>query len=182
MSRMREFDIAFVGLKPGIHIFQYKVDDKFFENFGTTDFQNCLAIINVTLEKNSNGLMLLKFDVDGSVEGNCDRCGNPLHLSLWDEFNLVVKQVDNADEMNDNEEDPDIFYISRTESHLHLANWIYEFVMLSVPNQKTCGEDETGNSLCNKEVLDMLENMKKSTNENNNPLKKGLEQFRKNKN
>ena len=39
-------------------------------------------------------------------------------MDLWDEFNMVVKQVENPDEMNESEEDPDIFYISRTESHL----------------------------------------------------------------
>lgn len=181
MSRLREFDIAFVGLKPGIHNFEFEVDNKFFENFGEQDFENCQAVVRVTLEK-TNGLMLLKFDVDGSVDAICDRCGNPLKLSLWDEFHAVVKQVDNAEEMNANEEDPDIFYISRTESHLHLATLIYEFVLLSIPNQRECGEDEKGNSRCNKEVLEMLEKMKNRSNENNSPLKQGLEQFRKNQN
>ena len=30
MSGKRTFEIAFVGLKPGIHEFNYVVDDKFF--------------------------------------------------------------------------------------------------------------------------------------------------------
>lgn len=181
MGKMREYDIAFVGLKPGIHEFEYEVKDKFFENFTKPDFHDCIAKVKVQLDKSAS-LMLLKFDIDGTVEANCDRCGNPLKLNLWDEFNLVVKAVDNADEMNNSEDDPDIYYISRTETHLHLAEWIYEFVLLSVPNQRTCGEDEKGNSLCNKKVLKMLEQMEKRTLENNHPLKKELEQFKKNKN
>ena len=32
MSQRREFEIAFVGLKPGEHEFVYKVSEKFFEN------------------------------------------------------------------------------------------------------------------------------------------------------
>lgn len=181
MDKMREYDIAFVGLKPGIHEFQYEVDSKFFENFSNSDFSNSKAIVKVTLEK-STSLIMLKFDIDGTVEVSCDRCGNPLELDLWDEFNMVVKQVEQADEMNDSEEDPDIFYISHTESHLHLASWIYEFVVLSIPNQRVCGEDEMGKSLCNKDVLAMLKNMEAGTQKNNHPLQKGLEQFRKNKN
>jgi hypothetical protein len=30
MGKRREFEIAFVGLKPGIHEFTYEVDDSFF--------------------------------------------------------------------------------------------------------------------------------------------------------
>ena len=75
---------------------------------------------------------------------NCDRCGNPLTLQLWDEFKVMVKLVDNPEEMNEQEEDPDVYYINRGESHLHLADWIYEFINLSIPLQKMCPPDENG--------------------------------------
>lgn len=181
MGKLREFDIAFVGLKPGIHEFHYNVDNKFFESFDNTNSlpDRCAANVKVTLDK-SDALMLLKFDIDGSVEVPCDRCGNPLNLALWDEFNLVVKPVDDAEEMNETEDDPDIFYIGRTEGHLHLANLIYEFVLLSIPNQHICPEDEMGRSTCNKEVLAMLEKMKINATENNHPFQKVLEKFKKN--
>ena len=51
MGNRREFDIAFVGLKPGLHEFNYEVDDKFFANYKETDFTNCHATIKLTLEK-----------------------------------------------------------------------------------------------------------------------------------
>jgi uncharacterized metal-binding protein YceD (DUF177 family) len=121
---------------------------------------------------------MLKFEVGGLVDVVCDRCGNPLGVDLWDEFNLVIKLVDNPDEMNATEEDPDIYYISRTESHLHVADWIYEFVSLSIPMQRMCREEEIGGPQCNKEVLAMLKKMEAGKNENNNPLLKGLEKFK----
>src|SRR5437868_13926984 len=173
MGNRREFDIAFVGLKPGVHEYHYQVDDKFFAAQKTTDFANCNAQIKLTLEKNTS-FMMLKFEVGGRVEVVCDRCGNPLQMDLWDEFNMIVKLVENPDEMNETEEDPDIYYISRTESHLHLADWIYEFVMLSVPMQRMCSESEIGGPQCNQEVLNMLKKMEAGTLENNNPLSKGL--------
>jgi uncharacterized metal-binding protein YceD (DUF177 family) len=181
MGNRREYDIAFVGLKPGFHEFDYQVDDKFFANYKETDFDNCEASVKVTLEKNTS-FMMLKFEVGGSVSVICDRCGNKLPIDLWDEFNLIVKQVENPEEMNDSEEDPDVFYISRTESHIHMADWIYEFVMLSVPMQRMCSEEEMGGPQCNKEILAMLKKMKSAVVENNHPLQKGLEQFKKNNN
>lgn len=177
MSNRREFEIAFVGLKPGIHEFEYQVGDKFFAHYGTQDFSNCKADIKLQLDK-KNGFMLLKFDIGGTADVSCDRCGNPLTLQLWDEFKLVIKMVDNPDEMNAQEEDPDIYYISRGESHLHVADWIYEFINLSIPMQKMCGEDEMGGSRCNKDVLDKLRNMEEETNKERNPIWKGLDQFK----
>lgn len=181
MGNRREFDIAFVGLKPGIHEFNYEVDDKFFADYKETDFSNCDASVKLTLEKNTS-FMLLKFEIGGNVDVICDRCGNTLSMDLWDEFKLVIKQVENPEEMNQNEEDADVFYISRTESHIHLADWIYEFVLLSIPNQRMCNEEEMGGPQCNKEILAMLKKMQSPTVENNHPLQKGLEKFKKNNN
>jgi uncharacterized metal-binding protein YceD (DUF177 family) len=180
MGNRREYDIAFVGLRPGNHEFNYEVDDQFFAD-KETDFSNCYASVKLTLEKNTS-FMRLKFEVGGSVSVVCDRCGNPLPMDLWDEFNVVVKQVENPDQMNEDEEDPDVFYISRTESHLHLSDWIYEFVLLSIPNQRRCSEDEMGGPQCNKEILAMLKKMEAAAAENNHPFEKGLEKFKKNNN
>jgi len=181
MGNRREYEIAFVGLKPGIHEYNYEVDEKFFANYQQTDFTNCQASIKLTLEKNAS-FMMLKFEVGGSVNVICDRCGNTLPMNLWDEFNMVVKSVENPEEMNESEEDPDIFYISRTESHLHVADWIYEFVSLSIPMHRMCNEQEMGGPQCNKEILAMLKKMGSGVIENNHPLQEGLEKFKKNNN
>jgi uncharacterized metal-binding protein YceD (DUF177 family) len=183
MSARREFEIAFVGLKPGLHEFNYKVDDKFFAERAQPDFQNVDAQVKLVLDKKSS-FMLLKFEVGGKADVSCDRCGNPLTLTLWDDFEILVKMVDNPDEMNSQDEDPDVFYIARTESHLHVADWIYEFVTLSVPTHRMCPETEIGGPQCNKEVLAMLQKLNGTGEEGNvegsdvNPIWKGLEKFR----
>lgn len=177
MNYRREFEIAFVGLKPGIHHYQYQIEDKFFAPYGEQDFTNCNAIVKLELDKH-NGFMMLRFDIGGSVDVICDRCGNTLTMQLWDEFKLIVKMVDEPDVMNTQEEDPDVYYISKGESHLHLADWIYEFINLSIPNQKMCPEDEVGGPQCNKEVLEKLKNMEEEARKTANPLWKGLDQFK----
>jgi uncharacterized metal-binding protein YceD (DUF177 family) len=176
MNIRREYEIAFVGLKPGDHLFSYQIGDKFFTTYGEQDFSDCQATVNLKLEKN-NGFMMLRFDVGGTVNTNCDRCGNPLLLQLWDEFKVMVKLVDDPAKMNEQEEDPDVHYIGRGESHLYVGDWIYEFINLAIPFQKMCGEDEEG-SKCNQEVLAKLRKMEEDVKTDANPIWKGLDQFK----
>jgi len=178
MSHRREYEIAFVGLKPGNHLFEYQIKDQFFVPYGAQDFRNCAATVKLNLEKN-NGFMLLKFDVDGQLESSCDRCGDDLPLQLWDEFNIIVKLVDEPDALNEREEDPDVFYISRTESHLHVSDWIFEFINLSIPLQKKCKDLPNGITGCNPSVLEKLEQMKRDANaDTHTTVWKGLDQFK----
>ena len=177
MSQRREYEIAFVGLKPGMHVFEYRVEDKFFVPYGEQDFTNCIANIKLSLDK-KNGFMQLKFDVDGTVDVICDKCGNTLPMQLWDEFNIIVKIVDEPEVMNEQEEDPDVYYISRGESHLHMADWIYEFVNLSIPLQKMCKEEEMGGAKCNIEVLEKLRKMEEQAQKDSNTVWKGLDRFK----
>ncbi|MBN8838123.1 MAG: DUF177 domain-containing protein [Sphingobacteriia bacterium] len=177
MSNRREFEIAFVGLKPGIHVYEYRIDDKFFAAYGEQDFTNCIVNIKLTLDKKS-GFIQLKFDIDGNLDVVCDRCGNTLNKQLWDEFNIIVKMVDGPEVMNEQEEDPDVYYISRSESHLYIADWMYEFISLSIPMQKMCNEEEMGGPQCNTEVLEKLRKMEEEIKKENNPLWKGLEKLK----
>ena len=178
MGKKKAIEIAFVGLKPGIHEFTYEVDDSFFAEAEGREFANCTATVKLQLDKNSS-FFLLKFEVGGVADVACDRCGNQLTKDLWDEFNMLVKLVDNPEEMNQQEEDPDVFYISKTESHIYLNEWIFEFVSLSVPTQKLCSAEELGGSKCNREVLEKLRQMEVSEDANNaNTIWKGLEKFK----
>jgi uncharacterized metal-binding protein YceD (DUF177 family) len=180
MANKRAFEIAFVGLKPGIHEFNYEVDDKFFADAENPEFNSCTAQIKLFLDKKSS-FMMLRFEIGGKADVLCDRCGNSLGVDLWDEFNMVVKLVDNPDEMNEQEEDPDVFYISRTESHLYLNDWIYEFVILSIPQQKHCSDAEMGGPRCNTAVLQKLKQMEDEVRANNaGQLWKGLDKFKDN--
>lgn len=176
MANKREFEIAFVGLKPGVHEYNYELSKKFFAEKGGTDFSNCEAKVKLLLDKKSS-FMLLKFEVSGKADVVCDRCSNNFTKDLWEDFNMMVKLVENPDEMNESEEDPDVFYIAKTESHLDIANWLYEFVILSIPNQLMCSEEEMGGPQCNKEVLEKLKKMT-VTGTGSNDVWKGLEKFK----
>jgi uncharacterized metal-binding protein YceD (DUF177 family) len=180
MGHRRDFEIAFVGLKSGVHEYNYEITERFFETFQQQDFRNCKANVKLLLDKN-NGFMLLKFEIGGTLEVTCDRCNNNLPLELWDEFNITVKMVEDPELMNGQEDDPDVYYISRSEGHIDVANWIYEFINLSIPMQKTCGFDKMNGPNCNPAALDVLNKMEpeeKEEEKKDNPIWKGLEKFK----
>ena len=66
-------------------------------------------------------------------------------MDLSDEFNMVIKQVENPGEMN---EDPRRIRISfifpGQEPSPARADLFYEFVSLSIPMQRRCDEQEYG--------------------------------------
>ena len=178
MSRRREFEIAFVGLKPGVHEFSYSINDKFFEAFQQQDFRHCKANVKLSLDKKSS-FMLLKFEIGGNLEVTCDRCNNNLPLNLWDDFTMTIKMVENPEVMNEQEEDPDMYYIGQGESHIDVATWIYEFIVLTIPMQRTCAYEKMDGPHCNKTALDMLKKMEPEENkQKENPIWKGLEKFK----
>lgn len=178
MGHRRDFEIAFVGLKPGIHEFDYEITDRFFERFQQQDFRNCKARIKLSLDKKT-GFMLLKFEIGGSLEVTCDRCNSNLPFELWDEFRVTVKMVEDPEVMNEQEIDPDVYYISRGESHIDLANLIYEFINLSIPMQKVCNYEKMDGPHCNPSAMDVLKKMEPEKEKNEeNPIWKGLKKFK----
>ena len=178
MSSRRDFEIAFVGLKPGTHVFEYNIDDTFFDEFQEQDFRNCNAHIKLILEKGTSTFLRLRFEVGGTLEVVCDRCSNNLPLQLFDEFGMTVKMVEEPDVMNDQEEDPDVYYIAKGESHLDVKNWIYEFINLSLPMQKTCSFENMDGPHCNAAARALLRGMSANENGQSNPVWKGLEKFK----
>jgi len=180
MSRRREFEIAFVGLKPGLHEFNYTIDDKFFEAFQQQDFRNCRTHVKLLLDKKS-GFMLLKFEIGGTLEVTCDRCNNNLPLELWDEFTLTIKMMEEPELINGQDDDPDVYYISRGESHIDVANWVYEFINLSIPMQKACDYETMDGPYCNASAMDILKKLEPEETKikiKKNPIWKGLEKFK----
>ncbi|MDB5196033.1 MAG: hypothetical protein JWP88_403 [Flaviaesturariibacter sp.] len=178
MANRREYEIAFVGLKPGVHEFSYEIDDRFFEEYGDQDFSNVSAQVKLFLDKN-NGFMRLRFEVGGKADIVCDRCSNDLPFQLFEEFHLTVKMAEDPETMNDQEEDPDVYYISRTESHLDVKVWLYEFVNLSIPMQKTCEFEKMDGPYCNETARELLNKMRvEDEKPRENALWKGLEKFK----
>ncbi len=180
MKHNREFEIAWQGLKPGVHKFQYDLNDRFLEGReGERDFKDLDALVTLTFDKKSN-FFLCHFDIDGSVTVPCDRCGDDFKMRLWDEFDLVIK-LTGGDEGDEIDEDADVVFIPRSETVIDISNWLYEFVLLSIPLQRVHPDKPDGTSGCNQEALKLLDQLSEPEDKPKNDIWKGLEALKDNK-
>lgn len=175
MKHNREYEIAWQGLKPGVHTFQYDIDDRFIEARGEAerDFKDLDAQVTLKFDKQNN-FFLCHFDIGGSVTVPCDRCGDDFKLQLWDEFDLLIK-LTGAEDAENIEEDADVVFIPRSETVIDMSNWIYEFVMLSIPLQRVHPDRADGTPGCNPEALKLLNQLSEPDETPKNDIWKGLE-------
>ena len=130
MKDLKEFNIQFVGLKEGIHLFEYKINNKFFEAFNYDEFESSSIKVSLNFIKKST-LLELTFTANGFVEVPCDVSGELYKQNIKSELPLIVKF---GSEFNDDNEE--ILILPHEAYEFNVAQFIYELIVLSVPNKR----------------------------------------------
>ena len=130
MMKQKEFNIPFSGLKQGKHEFDYKIENKFFESFGYDEFNDAKIDLHVVLNKMST-MLELEMQAEGSVNVDCDTSREPYDQKFSGTLELVVKF---GDEYND--ENDEILVIPHSEHQLNIAQFVYEMLVLAVPQKR----------------------------------------------
>lgn len=128
--KQKEFNIPFSGLKQGKHEFDYIIENKFFESFEYFEFNNASLTIHVVLNILST-IMELEMQAKGFVNVDCDTTGEPFDQPISSELSLVVKFGDEY-----NNENEDILVLPHGEHELNIAQYIYEMLVLAVPQKR----------------------------------------------
>ena len=150
MNYLRHFIIPFSGLKVGNHTFAFEIDDKFFEHFDYSEIRKGKVHVDCLLDKQAR-MMVLFFDIAGTVRVPCDRCAEEFDQLVEGKQKLIVKF--GADHTEESEE---VLVITEKEHELDISQFLYEYVHLLLPIKKVHGTDENGNSLCNPEVIRLI--------------------------
>jgi uncharacterized metal-binding protein YceD (DUF177 family) len=152
MAVLREFKIPFIGLKNGVHIFEYKINDAFFENFEDTFINDANIDIRLKFDKKEH-FFELDFSIDGDVKVECDRCLGPLTQNIYNDFKIIVKFEDREGKIGDEE---NVIYLQHGDSHIEIADIIYDYILISVPMQMMHPNDKEGNTMCDPEIIKIL--------------------------
>jgi uncharacterized metal-binding protein YceD (DUF177 family) len=155
-EKMEKYQIQFSGLKPGTHSFDFNLDQSFFEHYNFTDISGSDIEVHIEMEKEDR-MIVFRFDIRGSVNSVCDRCGDPLVVRIDGQQGLVVKLSDHNEE-----ESEDVQIVKESEGRFDLSRFIYEYVSLMLPVHRVHEDDVEGRSLCNPDILDKLEKLKES--------------------
>ena len=165
MKLKDEYAIQFPGLALGRHEFDWKIEDKFFEAHEFSDIKKADLKVRVVLEKKSTFLDL-DFFIDGTIGLECDRCTVGFDYQIDFQEKLIVKFFESQEEVYNDE----IIVLGKNENVLQLTELLYEFVVVQVPIRKVGCEIDGDESLCDQDVLKLIENLSpKSENSPTDP-------------
>jgi uncharacterized protein len=151
MAVGKEYTIQFAGLAPGKHEYDFQVKDKFFDGLEYSEIKHGNINVDLTLLKQS-AMMSLEFKISGTVKVACDICTEEFDLPIAGDYKLIVK-VGGNDEQQD---DDDIITIAANEHELDLSQYIYEYIVLSLPIKRVHPLDKNGKSTCDPEMVEKV--------------------------
>jgi len=161
MEVLDHFSIPFIGLKVGLHQLKFEVDNAFFAEYENSLVKKGSVTVNLDLDKRTH-MTVLEFSLEGTVVTNCDRCLEDINLPIDGQYILHAKYSEHN--MDDTDE---IIFIHPELSRLNVAQYIYEYIHLSIPMVKTCESDPEAN--CNEEILKLFD---EETDDDDGEIKK----------
>ncbi len=130
MAVIKEFTIPFVGLKEGMHRFEFSIDDMFFTHFKFNDFTQASLKGRLTLDK-KRSFLELHFEVIGSVVLPCDVSTELFDYTIDTAFDLIVKFG-----VPPNRPSDEILILPVGSYQIDVSHYFYEMVVLALPQKR----------------------------------------------
>jgi uncharacterized metal-binding protein YceD (DUF177 family) len=147
-TKFEDFAIKFVGLKEGLHHFEYHIDNAFFDEFEYKEFQHSDVQADVHLNK-KNTQLEFDFHIKGIVKVECDLTLEPFDLPIENTLSILVKFGDEFEEV-----DEKLVIIPRGDFEFQVEQYLYECVLLALPSKRIHPGVENGS--LDSEILDRL--------------------------
>ena len=145
------YQVRYSGLSEGTHEYDYHLSGDFFRLFDESDVLEGDLNVKITIKKDSDRLLELYFDIQGWVQIQCDRCldyfNHPVQISEI----LFIKLGKEY-----SEESEDVIVWPENNPYIDLAPHIHDYIELSLPYQRIHPLDENGNSTCNMQMIEKL--------------------------
>jgi len=149
LKSLRTYSIPYTGLKLGKHLFEFEINDNFFDEFEYSLVKKAQLKCTVELEKQET-MLILNFHITGNLELNCDRC-----LAQFPEpVDIREQQIAKFSE-EEIDEDDEIITLGKNDHEINVAGLLYEYINVAVPFVSVCS-NEGKTPYCDKEMLDSL--------------------------
>lgn len=158
MKYCDQYILEFSGLVDGVHQLEYIVKGEFFREFEYDEIVASNMLVQIELNKQPD-MLELKFDFSGYVVCGCDRCAEEYNQPVSGNERLIVKFGEETDEATDN-----VITLPPQEHQVDLSQFIYESIILLLPQRRVHPEDENGKSECNPEIIKKLEELNNHQN------------------
>ena len=127
MGKFKLYNVDLKNLTPGIHEFEYLLENKFFVDIDGDQVQKGKVKVNLTV-KRSSMMFEMNFQIEGVVMVPCDRCLDDMEIPIVTHNRLVVKFGKEYAEESD-----EVVVIPEDEGAINLAWFLYEFIALAIP-------------------------------------------------
>jgi uncharacterized protein len=127
---LNNFEINLIGLKEGMHEFDYQIDASFFEAFDQEILDKGGLKVHLTLHKKESFLELL-FGIAGSIELVCDRSLEVFDHPLRLQEKMILKFGEEAEVISEEME-----VISFGTQSINVARYIFDFISVAVPMKR----------------------------------------------
>ena len=127
MGKFKLYNVDLKNLSPGVHEFEYLLENKFFVDIDGTEVQKGKVKVHLTV-KRSSMMFEMNFQIEGVVVVPCDRCLDDMEIPIDTHNRLAVKFGKEYAEESD-----EVVVIPEEEGAINLAWFLYEFIALAVP-------------------------------------------------
>jgi uncharacterized metal-binding protein YceD (DUF177 family) len=151
VNYLSQYIVPFHGLGNKEHVFNFVVTDEFFKHFEDDTINGGNINVNLKVLNNINSLQLI-IGLKGKLKVLCDRC-----LEYYDQEidfrDFVMVEFGEETNFDTNQE---CVFLKKGETEINIAQLIYEFTHFALPLQHYHPDTKTGETGCNKEMLDLI--------------------------
>ena len=133
-----QFIIRLNGLPVGNHLYEFEVNNTFFESREYAEITGGKFEVKLELIK-QNHLIQLIFTIEGTAQVGCDRCTKPYDIEVDAREEMFLKFGDPDEEHPEN-----VLVLPHGANELDISQPLYEFISLALPYRRVpCEEDES---------------------------------------
>ncbi|MFD3003527.1 YceD family protein [Pontibacter toksunensis] len=130
MKKERDYEIGIAKLSNKTHLYEFELDDSFFDLFGRDLILGGNLIAHVELDK-TESMLTFHIDIKGQVRLTCDRSLDEFDYPIDVQGTFRIKYGDENAELDD-----DLWQITSNTQSINIAQHLYDYIGLAVPMKK----------------------------------------------
>jgi uncharacterized metal-binding protein YceD (DUF177 family) len=155
MEPFDAFVIPVTTLRMGRNELDFTADWRFFERFESSPVEQGSFEFDVIFDRFQDHWHLT-FEITGTMDTECDRCLTPIALPVSGSHELYVK-FDDGDS-----QEAEVINVPRETTQFDIAQYVYEFIILSVPMIKRYDCEGEKPRPCDQEMLAKLSGLEQA--------------------
>lgn len=170
---MNEYKIKLGQITNGENSFVFEIRDTFFDAFPLSEVKYARLVAIALINKEAKDLTLT-LSIEGKINNLlCDICAEEMSINVKSATTVFIKKTDNIQTSTD-----EILFVKNNENAIDIKQLLFELIILSLPEKREHPLNNNGESICNKEMLDLIKKYTKKETTLSDPRWEGLKNLK----